>query len=122
VGAKRFEDLVVWQIADELRTEVYRLAAFPAASRDFDFRRQLMSAAGSVAANIAEGFARRSPRDFARHLKIAAGSAAETSNWLDDGCARGYWSANEAADARRILRRLGTPLQRLIRYLSSAER
>ena len=42
---------------------------------------QLARAAGSVAANIAEGYGRRSPIDRARYFEYALGSAAETRTW-----------------------------------------
>jgi hypothetical protein len=36
VGAKNFRELIVWQLADELRRQVYRLIDATAAARDFD--------------------------------------------------------------------------------------
>jgi four helix bundle protein len=42
---------------------------------------QLMRAAGSIAANIAEGYVRRSPRDRVRYFEYALGSTEETRSW-----------------------------------------
>ena len=42
---------------------------------------QLVRAAGSIAANIAEGYARRSRKDRIRYYEYALGSANETSSW-----------------------------------------
>ena len=42
---------------------------------------QLMRAAGSIAANIAEGYVRRSARDRLRYYEYALGSAEETRSW-----------------------------------------
>jgi four helix bundle protein len=42
---------------------------------------QIVRSAGSVSANIEEGFGRGFGRDNARFLKIAAGSARETQGW-----------------------------------------
>ena len=42
---------------------------------------QLLDAAGSVAANIEEGFGRGFGKDYGRFLKIALGSARETRGW-----------------------------------------
>ena len=42
---------------------------------------QLCRAAGSVAANVAEGYGRRSPVDRARYFEYALGSTAEVRTW-----------------------------------------
>ena len=44
---------------------------------------QLVRSAGSVAANIAEGYGRFSQAAYRNHLSIARGSAFETESWLD---------------------------------------
>ncbi len=51
----------------------------PGASETVD---QVLSAAESVAANIAEGYGRGPGRDLARFLRMAAASAAETESHL----------------------------------------
>ncbi|HMO94624.1 MAG TPA: four helix bundle protein [Tepidiformaceae bacterium] len=57
---ERFEDLVAWQKARALRTELYRASRLPAFRQDLDFRRQILRAAVSAMSNIAEGFERGS--------------------------------------------------------------
>ncbi|MCB0098207.1 MAG: four helix bundle protein [Caldilineaceae bacterium] len=42
---------------------------------------QLVSAAGSVPANIEEGYGRGYGKDYARFLRISLGSARETQGW-----------------------------------------
>jgi len=120
-SVKRYQDLIVWQVADELRVEVYRLVANGPASLDWKFRDQIRDAAASVPANIAEGYRRFSSKDFARFVQVAYASAGETQNWIDDGAARGHWREEELQSVRRILRRLDPPLRRLLRYLRSPE-
>ena len=46
---------------------------------------QLIDSAGSVSANIEEGFGRGYGRDYARFLSIALGSARETRGWYYRG-------------------------------------
>jgi len=50
-----FKDLIVWQRAVELTTEVYRLTKGFPASEQFALSNQLRRAAVSIASNIAEG-------------------------------------------------------------------
>src|SRR5438067_12895159 len=69
--------LEAFQLADLLVVELYRASArFPAAER-FGLQAQLRRAAVSVAANLVEGCARRSQRDYLHFVGIAIGSASE---------------------------------------------
>lgn len=89
-------DLIVYQLAGQLRAEVVQLTRGENASRQFRLKDQLLGAAGSVVANIAEGYGRSGHADFARFLDVASGSLRETEEWIKDGVARGVWTAAEA--------------------------
>ncbi len=78
----RFEDLKAWQQARVLARSLYRISRRPEVSRDFALVTQLRKTAMSPMSNIAEGFARRSDRDFAHFLSIAHGSVAEAQSLL----------------------------------------
>jgi four helix bundle protein len=74
------------------RVQAYRLASYAGSVAGFDADTvaerpwlvksagQLASAAESVPANIAEGYARLSPKDRIRYYEYALGSAAETKS------------------------------------------
>ena len=80
--AKAFTDLVVWQKAHAFVLAAYRVTdAFPK-SELYGLTSQFRRAAVSVAANIAEGFKKRSPSDKARFLNIAQGSLEECQYYL----------------------------------------
>ncbi|PYV31753.1 MAG: four helix bundle protein [Acidobacteria bacterium] len=79
---KRFEDIQAWQKARELVGEVYKACAKGPLQRDFGLKDQLCRAAVSAMSNIAEGFARKTDRDFAHFLDVAKGSAVETQSLL----------------------------------------
>ena len=71
-------------------------------TKDFDFCDQLRRAAGGPGPNIAEGFARYGPKEFAHYLRMAVGSLMETQTFLLRGERQGYWSEDEARTALRL--------------------
>ena len=80
--ARRFEDLQCWQKAHAFALEIYRLTnAFPK-SELFGLTAQVRRAAVSVAANIAEGFEKRSRPEKARFMNMAQGSLQECRYYL----------------------------------------
>ena len=87
---RKFEDLVCWQLARELKCEVLAFTAIAPASRDFDYCDQIRASSASAPSNIAEGFGRFRPREFARFLEIARSSLMETQDHLIDGRDRKY--------------------------------
>ncbi|MCU0621255.1 MAG: four helix bundle protein [Gemmatimonadales bacterium] len=80
---RSFRRLDAWRAARDLVAEVYRLSVAWPASERFGLTSQLRRAAVSVAANIAEGTARRGPRAWRQFLDIALGSLAEVECLLE---------------------------------------
>ena len=117
--AKTFTELDAWQLANQLKLGVYDLTRLPDVQRDIEFRNQIRNAAASAPRNIAEGFGRYQPREFAQYLRIANGSLMETSNHLQDGCDRGYFTAGNVAPLQTLARRASAATTRLIRYLQT---
>ena len=72
-----YMQLIVWQRAIDLFETVFRMA-FKDTSVDFKLRSQLVDAAQSVSANIAEGYGRRSAAEYIQFLYYSLGSLAET--------------------------------------------
>lgn len=79
---KRFEDILAWQRAREINKLIYQITGENPFVKDFGLRDQVRRASVSVMANIAEGFGRRSDKEFANFLNFAHGSAAECQSHL----------------------------------------
>ena len=88
--ARDFRDLVCWQLSYELKCEVFACTATGPASRDFKYRDQIRDSSAAAPRDIAEGFGRFRPREFARFLEFARASLMETQTSLIDGRDRGY--------------------------------
>ena len=58
-GARHFTELIVWQLGDEHRVEVFALTKRPRLRADFKLRSQIDDAADSVCRNVAEESAAR---------------------------------------------------------------
>ena len=77
-----YRDLLVWQKAMRVAAEAYRLAKLLPKAEEYRLTSQLLRAAASVPANIAEGHARGTRKDYAHFVSIARGSLAETETIL----------------------------------------
>jgi four helix bundle protein len=87
---RRFEDLVAWQLARELTSELYGITRQGAFSRDFGLVDQMRRAAVSIMSNIAEGFDRESIAERLHFYVIAKASCAELRSQLYVALDAGY--------------------------------
>ena len=85
-----FEDLRVWKQGIELVKQIYLITREGEISRDFGLKDQLRRASVSVPTNIAEGFERRSRKEYVNFLNIAKGSAGEVRSLLRVSLEVGY--------------------------------
>ena len=118
-----FRDLQVWQVAKNLAVHVYRYTENSAISRDFGLKDQMRRAAVSIASNIAEGYERRSDKDFVRFLLIAKGSLSELRTQTDIAREVGYFSRDLYDHLENEGAKLAGMLTKLIQYrLQSVDR
>lgn len=116
-------DLVVWQQAMDLVVRVYQLAeAFPHREM-YRLTSQITRAAVSVPANIAEGNARGSTRDYANFLTISKGSLMETETYIILAVRLGYVTEGTAAPVLALIAQISKMLTTLrIRLLQREPR
>ncbi len=77
-----YQDLIVWQKSYELVKIVYKLTKQLPQEEVYGLKSQVQRSAVSIPSNIAEGFCRRTPKDFKQFLHIAFGSTGELSTQL----------------------------------------
>lgn len=77
-----YRDLSVWQKSMDLAAQIYGLTAEFPKSEEYRLTSQMIRAAASVPANIAEGSMRGSRKEYSRFVGIARGSTAELSTFL----------------------------------------
>jgi four helix bundle protein len=119
--ARRFEDLIAWQLAHELQQEVFAFTdRFPTA-QDVKFCNQIRESARSTTRNTAEGFGRYFPKEFWRFLRIAAASLHETKNHLHDARDRGFLSDTQHEHLVRLTIRAIAANISLQRYLAHSK-
>jgi four helix bundle protein len=113
----QFEDIQAWQRARQLVREVYRACAEGQLSRDFGLRDQLCRAAVSAMSNVAEGFAKKSDRDFAHFLDIARGSVTEVQSLLYVALDVGYLDKDQFDKLRQMTETTASLISGLTSYL-----
>jgi four helix bundle protein len=119
--AKRFEDLVCWQLARELERQVYAFTAMPPALKDLEYCRQIRKSSSSSPRNMAEGFGRYLPGEFARFMRNALGSLNETRDHLGAGYEQGYLSESRYRELRALNDRAIGASVRLTDYLERSK-
>lgn len=93
--SKSFTELIVWQKAHVLALDVYKITRNFPKEELFGITSQIRRASVSVAANIAEGYKRRSGNDKARFFNISEGSLDETKYFLILSKDLGFIDENE---------------------------
>jgi len=114
---KGFEGLRVYELSEKLSDLVWKIA------KDWDqlakdtMGRQLIQAADSIGANIAEGTGRGSFQDNRRFVRNARGSFHETRDWLRRAHRRRLLSNEAVKGIKPILDELGPKLNADLRSI-----
>jgi len=114
--------VLAWQKSHEVAKRVIAVASKLRSGDAADvLRRQIIRAATSVPANIAEGYGGASGKGYRRYLMIARGSATELDYWLllAEEVRLGDWGL--CADLRALNAEVIAMLTTAIRSIGSAE-
>jgi four helix bundle protein len=113
-SVKSFHDLVAWQQAMELVTEVYKMSQKFPKEEVFGLTSQIRRAAVSIPSNIAEGRGKSSTGEFQQFLYHARGSLAEVETQLLIALNLGYLEKPEIAHIMELINRVGKLLHGLL--------
>ncbi len=115
-----FENLRVYQFAEELADEVWSIVTrWDKFARD-TVGKQLVQSSDSIGANIAEGEGRGSYQDNRRFIKIARGSLQETQHWLRRAFKRNLLKDDDVGRLKPIIEKLAPTLNAYLRSVGSA--
>jgi len=116
---EKFEDIEVWQKARLLTKEIYLVCEKNGFKRDFALKEQIRKSAISIVSNIAEGFARRTNKEFIQFLYIAHGSVAEVEAQLYVALDLGYINGEKFKSLYDLCYEISKMIMGLIKYLST---
>jgi four helix bundle protein len=93
--AKKFEDLIAWQLSSDLCELVFKLTASGRCLSDPEFCDQIQRASEKAPPLIVEGFVRFTPAEFVRYLRMARGELAEVQSRLLHARTRNYFETDD---------------------------
>ena len=123
-GSKKtgFESLRVYQLSEQLADAIWTIVASWDYLAKETVGRQLIRAADSIGANIAEGTGRGSFQDNRRFVRNARGSLYETRHWLRRAHQRRLLSTDTGRAIKPIVDELGPKLNAYLRSIGPGDR
>jgi four helix bundle protein len=115
-----FEDLDCWQEARILVRKIYDTTKEGDFKKDLRLTGQIQAAATSCMANIAEGFIRRSDKEFIQFLYISMSSSAEVRSHLYIALDQQYISQKRFDEIYDLADKTGRMISNLIKYLRNS--
>jgi four helix bundle protein len=116
---KNFEEIIAWQKARMLTKEIYNVTNQHHLNKDFGLRDQMRRASVSIMSNIAEGFDRKSKKEFIYFLYISKGSASELRSQVYILRDLNYIDSEQYYDLINLCLEVSKMLSGLISYLKS---
>ncbi|HBY56747.1 MAG TPA: four helix bundle protein [Candidatus Atribacteria bacterium] len=116
---KSFEELIIWQEARKFANDIYKLTKKYPQEEMYGLTSQMKRSAVSIMSNIAEGFDRRTTKEFISFLVIARASASEVQNDLYISLDLNYINKEDFKTYYDYARKIGKLINGLITYLKS---
>lgn len=112
-----FENLQVYKLSEGLADEVWSIVVKCDSFAKDTVGRQIVRAADSIGANIAEGTGRGSYQDNRRFIRIARGSLYETRHWLRRAYKRKLLSDEQISKLKPTIQSLAPMLNAYLRSI-----
>lgn len=116
MSKSNFENLEVYQLSEKLSDLIWNIVIKWNYFEKETMGKQLVNAADSIGANIAEGSGRGTYKDNSRFVKIARGSLYETKYWIKRAYRRNLISTDHTCELDPLIKELSP---RLNAYLNS---
>ena len=116
---KSFEELTIWQEARELTSKIYILSKRFPKEELYGLTSQIRRASVSIMSNIAEGFNRRSTKEFINFLIISRASISEVQNDLYISLDLNYINKKDFETIYNHAQKISMSINKLITYLRS---
>lgn len=117
---KTFQELEIWQLANELSGKIYTLTQIGLLSKDFSLKDQMNRTSGSIMDNIAEGFGRGGRNEFIQFLSIARASTSELQSQLIRCLQRNYIDQKVYDELSEFADKTGKKIGAFIQYLNTS--
>jgi four helix bundle protein len=112
-----FEKLRVYRLAEDLADEIWNVALGWGSFAKDTVGKQIVKAADSIGANIAEGTGRGTYQDNRRFVRIARGSLNETQHWLRRAYRRKLLAAHQIQTIKTLVDNLGPQLNAYLKSI-----
>ena len=116
---KSFEELIIWQEARKFANDIYKLTKKYPQEEMYGLISQMRRSAVSIMSNIAEGFDRRTTREFISFLVIARASISEVQNNLYISLDLNYINTENFQTNYDYAQKIAKLINGLITYLKS---
>jgi four helix bundle protein len=114
-----FENLQVYQLAERLADEIWDIVNGWEQFAKGAVGKQIIQAADSIGANIAEGVGRGSFQDNRRFVRMARGSLNETQHWLRRAYNRNLLNGKQVDKLKPIIDELAPKLNAYLRSIGN---
>lgn len=114
---RNYKDLQVWQKAYQLCLEIYKATGEFPKHELYGITTQLRRAAVSIASNIAEGYGRKTTKEYIQFLYVAYGSICELETQVLLSGDLGYLSSDLLEKLQNGIREVERMLKALINSL-----